>query len=409
MPCPTKSVRIPNWKADARGVQRGLTELQTASRYRIESDSEMPCLPGEGKGTRCYTKHSGTRKTCRILLQANEAAMQLPPGLYIWGISSVFDARVLRCDAFDPIMYEHTTVDTSHADTTPVRGDVLSLGPYVNEEGLVQMKCVHKSVFMSSPLMDVESFGSAWMDSTLTDFYVPGLDMLRKAYNEYLAAGLTPPPSFRTMHDTQGGYYKERAALAKYTSTRPDSLKRVRLLCRLFFHFAMYLRRWAGPGRPYPITEGRSHTKVGRPSNPVSESIRDRMVTANGAVRLVTRGAHPSADTINEEGRLANMEVAHMQAIRTVFDSMSEHEQKLVRYALRGGTRFSMADGWGYYMDAESLLDVCFGSVYSVAGGDRCVRLASKTILTSILTIVKHIYKTPPTWTRYEGTLDHVH
>ena len=127
-------------------------------------------------------------------------------------------------------------------------------------------------------------------------------------------------------------------------------------------------------------------------------------VTAAGEVRLVAagRGGGNPADAVDDdEGRLGAMEYAHLEAIRRTYDALPH--KTLARDAFRAGTPFERIDGMGWWVEAESLFDMCFGDNFSLSAGNRCVRLASRPMLTGALTVARVLYKSPPAWTRFEG------
>jgi hypothetical protein len=215
---------------------------------------------------------------------------------------------------------------------------------------------------------------------------------------------VAPVPSLLAEGTRQAGFLRDRLRLVQRTG--PDFVKKARLLARLFFYLAMYQFRWAGPGRPYPIREAQTKTPVGTPANPISESLRGRMVVASASgVRLVTRGQHPPADAVNQDNRLGNMEYALLHAIAAVVHTLTPAQTDIVRNAFRAGTSRHMIDGSGYWCAQESLLDVCMGG-YSIGAANRCVRLASKQILAGVHTTLAVLYRTPPAWSRYEGRMD---
>lgn len=420
-PCKTSSRRLPNWKADARGVPRGRREQVVPRRYVVSPDPSVPCEEHDGTGggrTGCYAEHSKRRKSCRLLGMPASMPVNFSPNLYVYGLTPPFEGpdRIdLACSTFDPIMYETIQYD-SRREPIP-DGSVVVLGPYATGERGTTLKCIPVDLLqaMSGDADgDVQMLGSRFeveIGPRKYDSRVPNEQMLYDCVQTLEFHGIRMGGMIVSAVVTLLRNEQYRKQMELHLSRDESGLlqRKVRLLARLFFHLAMYLRRWAGPGRPYPIAYDRTRDNVGSPTNPVSASLRGKSVVAGSSGVRVVKQTHslPAADDLSSgTGRLEQMENAHLRAISDVLETLSEEDQAYVRLAFKSGTRYEMVgeDGFssGYWTTTDSLVDMCLSPVHSVAAGDRCIRMTSADILYGVLTVIPHLYATPPTWTRFE-------
>lgn len=401
---------MPNWRADARRVPRGAREVMPRGRYVVEADPELPCalapIGAPARGTRCYAEHSRARKACRLLVP--RAELRLRPGLHVWGASPAFagaDARRLVCHASN---FVGTDVHIDSAAAAPERGAVLVLGPYADAgDPVARLKCVLREDLEVGGFVTRATLNELGNSFLTPDFdkTVPTAPMMRRANADLVAAGL---PSIRTLDAMAESEERAASLRRRLAGAGPERLRTYRLLARLFFQLSMYLYKWAGPGRPYPTTNDASQLPVGGAANPVSEALRGKRVIASArGVRLVSRGDHPPADAVNDERRLANMEHALLGSIRAAYDALPAAEATLVHDAFREGTLFDMCDGSGYWTRDESMFDRCFAPGFSIATGNRCVRVSARPLMTGALTVALALYKSPPAWTRFEGRIDY--
>jgi hypothetical protein len=435
-PCASKTVRLPNWKADGRGVPRGGREVVPVGRYALGGpvspwDGEpMTCLAvADGQaatGSRCFSEHSRKRKNCNILV--DDALRLFPLNFYVWKMSPLFDGGANSLPLVCPVSTisgEAYNVDSRVND--PPAGSHLLLGPYpIEGTRRTAVKCIARRMLEHDNFVFPPDFGNGptpqyvwnaanqfWMQfwTLENETMVPTPDMLMGAYLRLAELGLVDRlGSMRAAGRLQS--IMRTLGAAALGALSPSDLKKARLLARLLFHLGMYLYRWAGPGRPYPITEERSTRPPGAPNNPISDSLVGKMVTSSASgVRVVTRGNHPPADEVNSENRLGNMENACLMAAGELYESLSEATKRKVRNYFRCGTPMRFCDGSGYVVDSYSMLDVCFGTPESphrafIARGDYCVRMGAKRLITGVLTVTNYLYKSPPAWTRFEGDID---
>lgn len=433
-PCPDKSVRIPNWKADGRGIQRGQRETVTSGRYALGgqvspfSGHPMTCLSvrdgGSPSGSRCFSEHSRARKNCNILV--DDELRNFPLGFYAWKLHPLFqggpNSLPLVCPV-STIFGDSYDVDSRTDD--PLLGSILLLGPYpLDGTRRTAVKCIPLELlwdpgFVIPPDLRTNIPQSVWSACSTFwqqfwtlegDTVVPTPEMLLDVYRRYQENGLSH--GLGIMYVAGVLQQALQDAIDDIRNITPAELKKVRLLARLLFQLGMYQHRWAGPGRPYPLTNESTVRRVGGASNPISDSLVGKMVVSGlSGVRIVTRGAHPPADAINEENRLGNMEWACLASAGEIYESLSPPTRTKIRRAFRCGTSMRFCDGSGYVVSPYSMMDLCFGSpgqphVPFVARGDYCVRMASKQLVTGVINVNKHLYKSPPAWARFEGSMD---
>jgi hypothetical protein len=387
----------------------------------------MTCLSVQDgrspSGSRCFSEHSRARKNCNILV--DDELRHFPLGFYAWKLHPLFQGGPNSLPFVCPvstIFGDSYNVD-SRTDSPPP-GSHLLLGPYpVEGTRRTAVKCIPLELLQYPGFVIPDTLTvvphSLWnMTNTFWqqfwtlegDTVVPTPEMLLDAYRKYKDHGISQ--GLGVMFVAARLQENLQNAADAIRNITPAELKKVRLLVRLLFQLGMYQHRWAGPGRPYPLTNESTVRKVGDTSNPVSESLVGKMVVSGlSGVRLVTRGTHPPADAINEEKRLGNMEFACLTSAGEIYESLSVPTRKKVRNACRCGTSLRFCDGSGYVVGQYSMLDLCFGTPDQphapfVARGDYCVRMASKRLVTGVITITKHLYKSPPAWVRFEGSMD---
>jgi hypothetical protein len=413
--CPARSRRLPNWKADGRGVPRGSREDLDNQPYTVGVPG-VPCLrsPTRVRGTRCYTEHSRARKHCQLL--ATNPLHQVPSGLHVWGVSPAYtgpDAVPFVCRATS-FFGSNEDVD-SRRDATLRIGSVALLGPYALPDGRLVVKCTMMDDLLGVPSdggQASEGLGNALM-STDMDMHVPTVEQLEETVRQLHAAAdaqgqpqLLHATSTLLLAAAAREQRERREAQSRVRTMPPVLVAKVRTMARLFLHLGFYLYRWGGPGRPYPLTDDASTLRVGSAANPISEQLQGRLVTYSlTGVRTVTRGDHPEADAVNGEFRLGNMEHAHLQCLRLIFDSCTTQQQDTLADVFRAGLGYRLADGKGFYLGEQSLIDTCFGG-RGIASGRACVRINGKRIIFGILTLIHSLYRTPPAWARFEGALD---
>lgn len=420
-PCPDRHRRMANWKAVQRGHPIGALETVPQARYLVEADGDVPCRlhrEGDAGRTRCFAENAPRRKTCRLLLPTDAAAaMRFKTGFHVWGLSDGFhgpDAHRVICSAMDPMTGDTDEYDT--AVTTPPPGSVLILGPYATDDvRRVAIKCVTLSVLREMnefvgrlflPGQNATDYlGQLFVNWNHThDLTVPTPHMLHRAYETLRRVG-HQTVVLDVVAQVQQEYMAEKDRLVAKCQEEPSLMRRVRTTARMFWMYAMYLRRWKGPGTAYPIRAEDTRVRVTRAN--VSSALKNRFVSAHASgLRLsaLERNALP-ADVVNDEGRLDNMEMQLQEALRLQYDALSDDDRVLVGRAFRCAEPYRMVDGSGHWCSAEGMFDACFGHGHSLATGNRCVRIASLQLLGGVITLALRLYKNPPSWLLHEGIL----
>jgi len=411
-PCNQRTRRVPNWKSDQRNIPRGSFEDVLSRRYVKGEDPETPCrLAREGERGRCYSEGNMKRKNCKILLPEGSTLL-FPPGLHVWGVSQHLREGVspeFTCLLQDRTNFTDDRFINSRSNPPPA-GSMVVLGPYLTPGGRFAVKCISTSdlniVSDQDPAGMMRSIFST-IDGEM-DFTIPSLRDVTLAVQQFQELGNVPP-----IIESYSRYMMRiHSSMLDASRTGGQAFMKVlRLFARLFFNLGMYLRRWAGPGTPYPISREYTQIMVGSGRNPVSDSLVDMRVsfTLNG-IRVLDGGetsAFPMADTVGEEGRLENMEYAHMQCLIELYHSLGEGEKMAARNLFRRGMTAPVANEDGNFVtsESESLFDVCFLMNFSIANANRCVRISSGEIVQGVLVSLPYLYKTRPTWSRYEGYL----
>lgn len=407
-------------------MEKGSTEEVASKRYHVEEDGDMPCRlhrTGDTGRSWCFSEDSARRKTCRTLLPTQAAAsMQYKMGFHVWGHSPGFsgeNARHVVCSTMDPVMGEQSDFDTSVAP--PPAGSLFVLGPYkTSDERHVAIKCVTLETLEDTGHAPPESDQSNMLGQILinwnhtSDTAVPTPQMIKHAIDVLRRQGLPELVLLNNVYEEQTQRERERRALAGMCEADAALMRQVRVIARLFWMYAMYLRRWKGPGKPYPVAESMTHTSV--TSDNMSPDLKNKVVS-HGATGIRLSDPRPGssrrsnaipADSINDEGRLDGMETQLQQALRARFDALTERQREAVEAGFRIGHLYRMIDGSGFYTQPETMFDACFGEDFSLAMGNRCVRLTSVGMIGGTLTMAKLLYKTPPTWMLYEGNFEQI-
>ena len=333
----------------AIAVQRSLSptrrhrESVPTARFRIGPGVCSPPRPGEAGRTACYAEHSTRRKYCPFLSESGRGA---------------------------------SSVELS-ADATHVRFSAFPVSP--REVGDVRLPIAE--LFASDRVEDV-------------------------AHAFYRAAKMLPTLGALEELRMGGAFERRRETCARDLARRASALSQLRSTCerdaelqrgarrflRATFHFAMYARRWRGPGFPYPVE---------REGEPLSSapSLRGMgvNVTPSGEVRLKNGSG---ADRL-EAGRLVTMVRACLKAAFLALDSLDEPRRRFLRSHLVCALPYRGVNG--RWPSEERLCTVLFG-----APRDGSVATDSAMVLHSCGLMSEVLYKTEPQWMKYEHELSDV-
>lgn len=404
-PCKGRTRRVPNTIALQRNWPVGSGETLLTGRYAPSGDPDVPCLPTEGApGSRCFAEHSTRRKTCRWLAPADDYVNLFRPGLYLWGLPP-FDTP----DA--PLFCDKGRLDD---DETPFEHFVL--GPYAvgnAKPPRLRVKCIDFALVF-------ESFDNP--DNVVLRFqvnddkYTPSVEMMT-AFAAQLETHM------RTIPSTLRGAARNAVACAQTLRARTATLKGIRTRCaqspelertfrlilRNTFFLAMYMRRWAGPGTAYPISQHETKRLVGRQYKPISDALvgKTPVVSRIGEVSLREwRPGNQRADTV-KDGKADAMMDTYMRALHTCIEEANPRLRETLRAGLPLASDNPTTDGSFWPME-KTLWECVFGREQSIATGDYCIRLYSNTLLNTCRMLLPYAYKSVPTWARYEGFPDQV-
>lgn len=409
--CPSKQRRLKHWQADQRRIARGSHETLHQTRYVVSSSPELPCVEAtrgrrRGQRTTCIPtrEHSPSRSRCRLLLSSGDYedpdlarfVASLPPGMHFSGVGHV------KRSGFDlPALFT--------GDVRAAPYEVTVLGPFVD----VVTKKLDLVMVSTMDFVDLDpEDGFAWggfFDRILPNRsfpggplavrYAPTLAMIRK----WVSFLRMPPPDLVDVRDADPFVHiatnatrfadglqsrlADLAALRYHLSRTPTDRRAAQKMVKYAFQWAMYERRWAGPGTPYPVSRARN---VGTASNPVSPKLVDSAV-GNGL-----RSEHDMlpADHV-VDGRLQNMAVACRNACLDVAE-----ENKEVALRLKMSAIVHVVDG-SYYPDLASLP----GFLNECASASDAANLHQNTLHTirSCKMLAAYVYGSEPSWIKFEG------
>lgn len=396
--CAERSRYIPK----ALVVQRGLNpaerhrESRSPTRFAVSSTSRVCVPPDEThKGrTACYAEHSARRKYCPLLSSDGRMRdLSHPPGLFLSGIGP----------------YEDDEDD---------KFETLILGPYPTEPTKVVMKRIpFAQVFETHEYPEnIAIRFTSWRDSV-----IPSFGMLKTFCDD-----LPPMPVNSVPHVCKSNANKclshllERREmlmdLKRRCATSPDLMKVCRRVLRNVFYFAMYARRWAGPGTPYPIARSETNRNVGS-HKAISPELKGMLVSVSSSGDVLLKessgregsGGEDAADYVSNGKAMAMMN-AHLFATFASVDSLPDPAVRdfLISHILIAIPQ-PTTDGT-HWPAEERLWDTLFGGECSVAtqGQQTCIRQISSTLLHTCTMLYPLFYKTQPQWMRYEGVVDNV-
>ncbi|RPF81767.1 MAG: hypothetical protein CBC65_001890 [Rhodothermaceae bacterium TMED105] len=289
--------------------------------------------------------------------------------------------------------------------------ETLIVGPYAKDSLNVVMKRIPFSqVFQNHEFPEnVAPRFTSWRDSV-----IPSVKALHDFYD---ALPPTPVGSSNFVCKTNVrkclGILDKRmeilASLKRKCSQNPDVMKVCRRVLRNVFMFAMYARRWAGPGTPFPITARETNRNVGH-QKPISSELVGASVKVSplGEVTLVDyTEEYDSADDVSN-GKAMSMMNAYLLATFNSIDAVASSATRafLISSLLVAIPQRTM-DG-SHWPSEEKLWDTLFGGEASVSSGTTCIRQVSSLLVHTSSMLMPLFYKTQPQWMRYEGILDEI-
>jgi hypothetical protein len=409
--CPTKVRRLSHWQADARRLSRNSTESFGQSRYVVSPSPDVPCLVAtggrqRGRRTLCAETgaHSPRRSRCRLLAAANDADASfhasLPMGMHL------SEVGFLRASG-----YKLPALFTGETEAAPY--EVTALGPFV-DVGTRRLRVIMVST-MDLVEMDPEYGFAGFFDQLVPNRHFPGgpllvryvptlpmierwLRLLREPAEEHSAIRrigafdelIVRASEFAATLDRR---LKDLDDLREDLRRDPSALRNARAIVKHAFEWAMYERRWSGPGTPYPIETSSRLIGGGRRASSISQ----RLVGKH--VRVLSPRERYPADAVHR-GRLQNMADANFN---TCIDLAERHGDLSLKLKLCEWAR--PVDGT-YYPSSTSLV----GYLNALTEGDGQVGdepalLQRHTILAihSCKMMATYLYDSEPAWIKFEG------
>ena len=410
-PCSPRSRRLPKLIAVQRGLPVGVREILQPVRYVVGAPhSHAPCAPATegrraGVTTRCYAEHSPKRKYCKLLApDARLAAASFAPGLYLWGVPPLNGGVTLRCTSGD-------------ARDDPIPYDTLVFGPYPSGPRDLRVKCLSLlGVFGSHSYP--ENVAPRFFGYTGRDHAVPTPGMLQALSTKLEAVRQRMPPQARAAADNLkacADALVERNRVLQSLRVRcgrDAAFARVaRQLLRNTFYYAMYARRWPGPGTPYPVDARATNRMVGRHTQ-VAETLRGRhvRVTPKGEVVVHAKQGDDAADRV-EGGKAVAMMDAYFWAVHHTLETAPAATRAALLATPLAVDRGRDVEG-GFWATEETLWQCLYTGEHAIArgqaNGGACIRQMSRPLLDTCEMLMNVFYKARPEWARYEGNLDDV-
>ena len=381
-PCPERSRFLSPNVALQRGLPPGRRHREElhAVRYAVVPGARVCArATASHRGrTSCFAEHSPRRKSCPLLSEAVDVVHA--PGLFISGLGPYEDDED---DAFETLI----------------------LGPYAVGARDAQMKRVDFAHVFGSHAIPENVAPRFYTRDTV----IPSVDMLRDFVSRRLT-GRVPREHAACAANTAACVttLRERCALMQELRRRctqdPATQRDARRFLKNVFLFAMYSRRWAGPETPYPIAAHETRRNVGQ-HKPISLELRGKYVhvASDGDVRLRDAGTTRADET--DSGRAIAMYYAHLQAAHTALARSAAHGFLTARLLL--AIRPPTVDG-SHWPAEERLWETLFAGERSVAMGTTCTRQVSADLLRSCRMLAPFLYKTPPAWMSFEGSVDNI-
>lgn len=382
---------MPKAIVTQRGLDPSVRHRETLSPVRFASSpGKKVCVPPTsahvGK-TSCYAEHSARRKFCPLLSSNGRYSdVTHDPGLFVSGV-------------------------TPYEDDNDSRLETLIVGPYAKDSlNVVTKRVPFSQVFQNHHVPEnVAPRFTSWRDSV-----IPSVKALRTFYDTLPPTPVGSDDFVRKNHvrkciEMLDERMEILGSLKRKCLQNADVLKVCRRVLRNVFMFAMYARRWAGPGTPYPITARETNRNVGH-QKPISSELVGASVKvgALGEVTLVDYSEdYDAADDVSN-GKAMSMMNAHLLATFNSIDTLPNATTRafIISSFLVAIPQRTM-DG-SHWPSEETLWDILFGGGESVSAGTVCIRQISSLLVHTSNMMMPLFYKTQPQWMRYEGILDEI-
>lgn len=351
--------------------------------------------------------HSKRRARCRWLSSTDDDD-NLPVvsmGLHLSGTGALED-RDVRCPGLT-------------IDSIAVPYEVTVLGPFPDmATGRLRTMCIptialadlHPDYGLAAHFPDLVA-NRHFPGGPLQVNYMPTLPMLQQWCRTFRESPEELRDALAPVYDAMSGFTETLAARIAQLETLRATLranagleKIARAMLRHAFEWAMYARRWRGPGAPYPVLKA---GKVGSPGHAVSSTLAGRRVSTlpNGSMHLTASGAadEPVAADEVQDGALLNMADANWVSCLRLARANPQLSKQLVACVQARAVDGSFCPG---SFELAELLEgiVDDDDVYST----QMVAILRRTSIQAIHTcrmLADYVYRVEPTWMKYEGVL----
>lgn len=432
-PCRRKTKRVPPWIRERDNLPNNATYTTSPQRYIVERDGNVPCvraLPGTSQvGTRCYSENNPRRAVCKLLVDKEEH--QLPQGLHVLGVSKYLPPYGklgrLVCEHSSVYSFERTKVDTRKMLYEP--GSILVLGPYKNYSGMWVTKCVSTEDMLEEKEQAYYNF-QRYFTTLDFDTFVPTFKMIDECRNrleEYMEKAAEEEGSdyqgkktlndlFKIMSEHLDVVYRNHifarntvvGLLHPRYRERSWFLPHFRLIAKMLFFLCLYNMRWAGPSTPYQIRNEDTERRVGSEGKPVSSLLKGKYVKPSMKGPTLSKNKkYPPADFVGEEGRLDNMEYAHIFSLWQMYNDLvkqSDTIESFMKSFFKSGLGSPFIDGSGFYPNLNESVFAVLRDIGLASSARGCVRANSRVIMEGVLSAIHTLYppqsSSIPSWSR---------
>lgn len=300
----------------------------------------------------------------------------------------------MRVPTGDPL-YTLTTLPAGMHREYDEDGEITALGPFRSVAGARRVQILvipTRELARTDPNDGFDGLGlfgtlvpnPRFPGGPLVVRYAPTLAMAR-AWLRDLPADLarTVGPTVARFADTMEARLRALDALRERLRADPAERRVAQTILRNAFEWAMYERRWAGPGTPYPVERA---FDVGTGANPISPSLVGALVE--------DQGERYPADLVID-GRLRVMADVRFNAC--VDAAERNHRTAL---DMRLSSRVRPIDG-SYYPDRLSL--VAFLDATRTESDAALLGQNTLDVLHSCRMLLPYLYASAPQWSKFEG------
>jgi len=389
-PCASRSRFVTKALAVQRGLDTGVRHREevVAKRFAVSPGRKVCTKPSPDYSgrTACYAEHSKRRKTCPLLSYDDNTVPLHKPGIYLVGLPP----------------YEEPDDEEDEPFNTMI------IGPYpVGKLQLVVKRVELDVVFGNHKYPENVSIRFYGRDMT-----IPSIDELRDFVGRMEKTQL-PDSARRCITNARECVSmllerRDTLRLLQRRCNRDPVLQRAaRRVLQNIFYFAMYSRRWAGPGTPYPIQTKETNRNVGQ-NKVISEHLRGMAVNVSSTGEVLVRDRNWRAADEIQYGKAMAMVEAHLLGASIAFDSAPS----VLKSCMLAADRWQTTDG-DYWPKQFTLFEIMFDESSSVSSydpkkGKVCTRQVSSDLIRTCEMLASFLYKTRPQWLVYEGKLDEI-